>query len=157
MLVIAALAIGLAITCGCPPMPRSGPTNSAMPGLSTMPWPSRRSPRRDVLEAESAPALPTPQPGHDPVTGHRTPRSGPGRKLGCCRPAEACRGAPPPPLNTKLPDENLSVPPNGAPPVAAKPKPGSRRGGTDQGCSSCSGTAGYSACAGTVSSCSARA
>lgn len=127
VLVIAALAIGLAITLwlSTDAAQRSYQLGNAR-ALNDALAEQKEALERDVLEAESAPALadaarnlgmiPSRDTAHlvlDPVGNWVV--------VGQPKPAE---GAPPPPLNTKLPDENLSVPPNGAPPVAAKPKPG---------------------------------
>ena len=81
-----------------------------------------------MLEAEAAPALAEAArnlgmiPSQDTAHLVQDP-TGNWIVVGKPKPAE---GAPPPPLNTKLPDE---VPParRAAPPAAAAPKPGSRR------------------------------
>ncbi len=80
---------------------------------------------RDVLEAQSAPALADAArnlgmiPSRDTAHLVQDP-AGNWVVVGKPKPAE---GAPPPPLNTKLPDEK-PAPPAPAPPPPAAPKPG---------------------------------
>jgi hypothetical protein len=128
VLVIGALAVGLGVTLwlSTAAAQRSyqlGTARSTNEALSQQ----KEALERDVLEAESAPALaesarnlgmiPSKDTAHlvqDP-TGNWT-------VVGKPKPAE---GAPPPPLNNKLPDDKPLPPAAPAPPAAAAPKPGS--------------------------------
>ncbi|SBS78013.1 FHA domain-containing protein [uncultured Mycobacterium sp.] len=128
VLVIGALGVGLAVTLwlSTAAAQRSyqlGAARSTNEALSQQ----KEALERDVLEAESAPALaesarnlgmiPSKDTAHlvqDP-TGNWT-------VVGKPKPAE---GAPPPPLNNKLPDAVPQPPAAPAPPAAAAPKPGS--------------------------------
>ncbi|WP_319433380.1 hypothetical protein [Mycobacterium sp. RTGN5] len=128
VLVIGSLGIGLAFTLwlSTAAAQRSyqlGAARSVNEALSQQ----KEALERDVLEAESAPALaesarnmgmiPSKDTAHlvqDP-TGNWT-------VVGKPKPAE---GAPPPPLNNKLPDALPQPPAAPAPPAAAAPKPGS--------------------------------
>ena len=81
---------------------------------------------RDVLQAESAPALADAArnlgmiPSRDTAHLVQDP-AGNWVVVGKPKPAE---GAAPPPMNTKLPEEKPPVPPAPAPPAAPAPKPG---------------------------------
>lgn len=128
VLVIGSLGVGLAVTLwlSTDAAQRSyqlGNARSTNEALSQQ----KEALERDVLEAESAPALaesarnlgmiPSKDTAHlvqDP-TGNWT-------VVGKPKPAE---GAPPPPLNNKLPDAVPQPPAPPAPPAAAAPKPGS--------------------------------
>ncbi len=128
VLVIGALGLGLGVTLwlSTDAAQRSyqlGTARSTNEALSQQ----KEALERDVLEAESAPALaeaarnlgmiPSKDTAHlvqDP-TGNWT-------VVGKPKPAE---GVPPPPLNTKLPDASPPPPAAPAPPPLAAPKPGS--------------------------------
>ncbi|BBY67602.1 hypothetical protein [Mycolicibacterium helvum] len=128
VLVIGSLGVGLAVTLwlSTDAAQRSyqlGAARSTNEALSQQ----KEALERDVLEAESAPALaesarnlgmiPSKDTAHlvqDP-TGNWT-------VVGKPKPAE---GVPPPPLNNKLPDAVPQPPAAPAPPPAAAPKPGS--------------------------------
>ncbi|MEZ0359987.1 hypothetical protein [Mycobacterium sp. SA01] len=128
VLVIGALGLGLAVTLwlSTDAAQRSyqlGTARSTNEALSQQ----KEALERDVLEAESAPALaesarnlgmiPSKDTAHlvqDP-TGNWT-------VVGKPKPAE---GVPPPPLNSKLPDDKPLPPAAPVPPPVAAPKPGS--------------------------------
>ncbi|ORB47645.1 hypothetical protein [Mycolicibacterium rhodesiae] len=128
VLVIGALGLGLAVTLwlSTDAAQRSyqlGTARSTNEALSQQ----KEALERDVLEAESAPALaesarnlgmiPSKDTAHlvqDP-TGNWT-------VVGKPKPAE---GVPPPPLNSKLPDDKPLPPAAPVPPPAPAPKPGS--------------------------------
>ncbi len=128
VLVIGALGVGLGVTLwlSTDAAQRSyqlGNARSTNEALSQQ----KEALERDVLEAESAPALaeaarnlgmiPSKDTAHlvqDP-TGNWT-------VVGKPKPAE---GVPPPPLNSKLPDPSPTPPAAPAPPPLAAPKPGS--------------------------------
>ncbi|KDF01809.1 membrane protein [Mycolicibacterium aromaticivorans JS19b1 = JCM 16368] len=128
VLVIGALGLGLAVTLwlSTDAAQRSyqlGTARSTNEALSQQ----KEALERDVLEAQSAPALaesarnlgmiPSKDTAHlvqDP-TGNWT-------VVGKPKPAE---GVPPPPLNSKLPDDKPLPPPAPVPPPVAAPKPGS--------------------------------
>ncbi|MCX2933340.1 hypothetical protein ORI20_23995 [Mycobacterium sp. CVI_P3] len=128
VLVIGSLGVGLAVTLwlSTDAAQRSyqlGAARSTNEALSQQ----KEALERDVLEAESAPALaesarnlgmiPSKDTAHlvqDP-TGNWT-------VVGKPKPAE---GVPPPPLNNKLPDDKPPAPAAPAPPAAPVPKPGS--------------------------------
>jgi len=128
VLIIGALAVGLGVTLWLSTaaaqrsyqLATARATNDALSQ-------QKEALERDVLEAESAPALaeaarnlgmiPSKDTAHlvqDPMGNWIV--------VGKPKPAE---GAPPPPLNTKLPDEKPPTPPAAATPAAPKPKPGS--------------------------------
>lgn len=128
VLVIGALAVGLGVTLWLSTdaaqrsyqLATARATNDALTQ-------QKEALERDVLEAESAPALaeaarnlgmiPSKDAAHlvqDPMGNWIV--------VGKPKPAE---GAPPPPLNTKLPDEKPPAPPAPAAPAAPRPKPGS--------------------------------
>lgn len=125
VLVMGALASGLAITLwlSTDSAQRSYQLAGAR-ALNDALTQQKEALERDVLQAESAPALADAArdlgmiPSRD--TAHLV--QDPGGNwvvVGKPKPAE---GAPPPPMNTKLPDEKPPVPP--APAVAPVPKPG---------------------------------
>jgi cell division protein FtsB len=128
VLIIGALAVGLGVTLWLSTaaaqrsyqLATARATNDALTQ-------QKEALERDVLEAESAPALaeaarnlgmiPSKDTAHlvqDPMGNWIV--------VGKPKPAE---GAPPPPLNTKLPDEKPPAPPASAVPAGPKPKPGS--------------------------------
>ena len=128
VLIIGALALGLGVTLWLSTaaaqrsyqLATARATNDALSQ-------QKEALERDVLEAESAPALaesarnlgmiPSKDTAHlvqDPMGNWIV--------VGKPKPAE---GAPPPPLNNKLPDEKPPAPPAAAVPAAPKPKPGS--------------------------------
>jgi len=128
VLIIGALAVGLGITLWLSTaaaqrsyqLATARATNDALSQ-------QKEALERDVLEAESAPALaesarnlgmiPSKDTAHlvqDPMGNWIV--------VGKPKPAE---GAPPPPLNNKLPDEKPPAPAAPAAPAAPKPKPGS--------------------------------
>jgi len=128
VLIIGALAVGLGITLWLSTaaaqrsyqLATARATNDALSQ-------QKEALERDVLEAESAPALaesarnlgmiPSKDTAHlvqDPMGNWIV--------VGKPKPAE---GAPPPPLNNKLPDEQPPAPAAPAAPAAPKPKPGS--------------------------------
>ncbi len=86
---------------------------------------------RDVLEAQSAPALADAArnlgmiPSRDTAHLVKDPA---GNWIVVGQP-KAAEGAPPPPLNTKLPDEKPPAPAKPAPPAPAAPKPGAAAAG----------------------------
>ncbi len=86
---------------------------------------------RDVLEAQSAPALADAArnlgmiPSRDTAHLVKDPA---GNWIVIGQP-KAAEGAPPPPLNTKLPDEKPPAPAKPAPPAPAAPKPGAAAAG----------------------------
>jgi len=128
VLIIGALAVGLGVTLWLSTaaaqrsyqLATARATNDALSQ-------QKEALERDVLEAESAPALaesarnlgmiPSKDTAHlvqDPMGNWIV--------VGKPKPAE---GAPPPPLNNKLPDEKPPAPAAPAAPAAPKPKPGS--------------------------------
>jgi len=128
VLIIGALAVGLGVTLWLSTaaaqrsyqLATARATNDALSQ-------QKEALERDVLEAESAPALaesarnlgmiPSKDTAHlvqDPMGNWIV--------VGKPKPAE---GAPPPPLNNKLPDEQPPAPAAPAAPAAPKPKPGS--------------------------------
>jgi hypothetical protein len=128
VLIIGALAVGLGVTLWLSTaaaqrsyqLATARATNDALSQ-------QKEALERDVLEAESAPALAEAArnlgmiPSKD--TAHLVQdQMGNWIVVGKPKPAE---GAPPPPLNTKLPDEKPPAPPAAAAPAAPKPKPGS--------------------------------
>ena len=127
VLVIAALGLGLAITLwlSTDAARRSYQLGSAR-AVNDALTQQKEALERDVLEAESAPALADAArdlgmiPSHDTAHLIQDP-TGNWVVVGKPKPAE---GAPPPPMNSKLPDEKPAATP-GAAPVQAKPKPGS--------------------------------
>ena len=125
MLVIGALALGLGITLwlSTASAQRSyqlGSARTVNDALSQQ----KEALERDVLEAQSAPALADAArnlgmiPSRDTAHLVQDP-AGNWVVVGMPKPAQ---GAPPPPLNTKLPDP--APPAKPAPPAAPKPKPG---------------------------------
>lgn len=128
VLVIGALAIGLAITLwlSTDAAQRSYQLSSAR-AVNDALAEQKEALERDVLESQSAPALADAArnlgmiPSRDSAHLIQDP-GGNWVVVGQPKPAE---GSPPPPLNFKLPDEKPAAPPKAAPPVAAKPKPGS--------------------------------
>lgn len=127
VLVIGALGLGLAITLwlSTDAAQRSyqlGNARATNEALSQQ----KEALERDVLEAESAPALAEAArnlgmiPSKDTAHLVQDP-SGNWVVVGKPKPAE---GAPPPPLNNKLPDDK-PVPPPPAAPAGPQPKPGS--------------------------------
>jgi type II secretory pathway pseudopilin PulG len=125
MLVIGALALGLGITLwlSTASAQRSyqlGSARTVNDALSQQ----KEALERDVLEAQSAPALADAArnlgmiPSRDTAHLVQDP-AGNWVVVGMPKPAQ---GAPPPPLNTKLPD--LAPPAKPAPPAPPKPKPG---------------------------------
>jgi hypothetical protein len=131
VLVIGSLAIGLAITLwlSTDSAQRSYQLAGAR-SLNDALMQQKEALERDVLEAESAPALADAArnlgmiPSRDTAHLVQDP-AGNWVVVGQPKPAE---GAPPPPLNSKLPDEKPTVPPGPpAPPPPAPPalKPGS--------------------------------
>ena len=127
MLVIGALALGLGITLwlSTASAQRSYQLGSARAVNDALAQ-QKEALERDVLEAQSAPALadaarnlgmiPSRDTAHlvqDPVGNWVV--------IGSPKPAA---GAPPPPLNTKLPDPSPPAPPKPAPAAAPAPKPG---------------------------------
>jgi len=129
VLIIGALAVGLGITLwlSTASAQRSYQLGSAR-ALNDALSRQKEALERDVLEAESAPALADAArnlgmiPSRDTAHLVQDP-AGNWIVVGQPKPAE---GAPPPPLNTKLPDEKPPAPAKPAlPPAAVKPKPGS--------------------------------
>lgn len=124
VLVIGSLAVGLAVTLwlSTDAAQRSYQLGNARATNEALTQ-QKEALERDVLEAESAPALAEAArnlgmiPSKDTAHLVQDP-SGNWIVVGKPKPAE---GAPPPPLNTKLPDEK---PPAPAPPAAPKPIPG---------------------------------
>lgn len=127
VLIIGALGLGLGITLwlSTDAAQRSYQLGSAR-ALNDALTQQKEALERDVLEAQSAPALADAArnlgmiPSRD--TAHLV-QDGGGNwvVVGKPKPAE---GAPPPPLNTKLPDEKPPAPPAPAPAPAPAPKPG---------------------------------
>ncbi|WP_445165681.1 hypothetical protein ACTXG7_17460 [Mycolicibacterium sp. Dal123E01] len=128
VLVIGALGLGLGVTLwlSTDAAQRSyqlGSARSTNEALSQQ----KEALERDVLEAESAPALAESArnlgmiPSKDTAHLVQDP-AGNWTVVGKPKPAE---GAPPPPLNNKLPDAVPQPPAAPAPPAAAAPKPGS--------------------------------
>jgi len=128
VLVIGALAIGLAITLwlSTDAAQRSYQLGSAR-ALNDALAEQKEALERDVLESQSAPALADAArnlgmiPSRDSAHLIQDP-GGNWVVVGQPKPAE---GVPPPPLNFKLPEEKPMTAPQTAPSVAAKPKPGS--------------------------------
>lgn len=126
VLVIGSLAIGLAITLwlSTDSAQRSYQLGSAR-ALNDALMQQKEALERDVLEAESAPALADAArnlgmiPSRDTAHLVQDP-AGNWVVVGQPKPAE---GAPPPPLNNKLPDEKPPAPPAPPPPAL---KPGAR-------------------------------
>ena len=128
VLVIGALAVGLAITLwlSTDAARRSYQLGSAR-AINDALTEQKEALEREVLQAQSAPALADAARNLGMIPSRDTAHlildpAGNWVVVGQPKPAA---GAPPPPLNTKLPDENPPVPAKPAPPVAAKPKPGS--------------------------------
>jgi hypothetical protein len=127
VLVIGSLAVGLAITLwlSTDAAERSYQLGSAR-AVNDALMQQKEALERDVLEAESAPALADAArnlgmiPSRDAAHLVQDP-AGNWIVVGNPKPAE---GAPPPPLNTKLPEEKPPAPP--APPPPPAPKPGTR-------------------------------
>jgi hypothetical protein len=129
VLIIGALAVGLGITLwlSTASAQRSYQLGTAR-ALNDALSQQKEALERDVLEAQSAPALADAArnlgmiPSRDTAHLVQDP-AGNWIVVGQPKPAE---GAPPPPLNTKLPDEKPPAPAKPAlPPAAVKPKPGS--------------------------------
>ena len=146
MLVIGALALGLGITLwlSTASAQRSYQLGSART-LNDALTQQKEALERDVLQARSAPALadaarnlgmiPSSDTAHliqDPIGNWVV--------VGEPKPAQ---GAPPPPLNTKLPDLAPSAPPKPAPPTPAppisssSPSPGTPPGATPRSATRC--------------------
>ena len=129
VLVIGSLAIGLAITLwlSTDSARRSYQLGSAR-ALNEALMQQKEALERDVLEAQSAPALADAArnlgmiPSRDTAHLVQDP-AGNWVVVGQPKPAE---GAPPPPLNNKLPDEKPPAPPAPPPPPPPAPKPGAR-------------------------------
>ncbi|WP_167101998.1 hypothetical protein [Mycobacterium sp. DL592] len=127
VLVIGSLGVGLAVTLwlSTDAAQRSYQLGTARATNEALTQ-QKEALERDVLEAESAPALAEAArnlgmiPSKDTAHLVQDP-SGNWIVVGKPKPAE---GAPPPPLNTKLPDEKPPAPPVPAPPAAPKPRPG---------------------------------
>ncbi len=127
VLIIAALGFGLGITLwlSTDAAQRSYQLGSAR-ALNDALTQQKEALERDVLEAQSAPALADAArnlgmiPSRDTAHLIQDP-TGNWIVVGKPKPAE---GAPPPPLNTKLPDEKPPAPPAPAPPAAPSSKPG---------------------------------
>lgn len=127
VLIIGALGLGLGITLwlSTDAAQRSYQLGSAR-ALNDALTQQKEALERDVLEAQSAPALADAArnlgmiPSRDTAHLVQDP-AGNWVVVGKPKPAE---GAPPPPLNTKLPDEKPPAPPAPAPAAAAAPKPG---------------------------------
>ena len=113
---------GWASHCGCPPMPPSGPISWAAQGRPIRRSAAERSPRarRAGGSGRARARRVRPQPGNDPVPRHRPSCSGSGGQLDRGRQPKPAEGAPPPPLNTPLPDDTPAPPAQAA---AAKPAP----------------------------------
>lgn len=128
VLVIGALATGLAITLwlSTDSAQRSYQLGNAR-ALNDALAEQKEALERDVLESQSAPALADAArnlgmiPSRDSAHLIQDP-GGNWVVVGQPKPAE---GVPPPPLNFTLPDEKPLPTAKAAPPVAAKPKPGS--------------------------------
>jgi len=131
VLVIGSLALGLGVTLwlSTDAAQRSYQLGSAR-ALNDALMQQKEALERDVLEAESAPALADAArnlgmiPSRDTAHLVQDP-AGNWVVVGTPKPAE---GAPPPPLNTKLPEENPVPPPAGPPgvPPGAPPPPAPR-------------------------------
>lgn len=127
VLIIAALGLGLGITLwlSTDAAQRSYQIGSAR-ALNDALTQQKDALERDVLEAQSAPALADAArnlgmiPSRDTAHLIQDP-AGNWVVVGKPKPAE---GAPPPPLNTKLPDEKPAPPPAPAPPAVPGAKPG---------------------------------
>ena len=127
MLVIGALALGLGITLwlSTASAQRSYQLGSARAVNDALAQ-QKEALERDVLEAQSAPALADAArelgmiPSRDTAHLVQDP-AGNWVVIGSPKPAA---GAPPPPLNTKLPDPTPPAPPKPAPTAATAPKPG---------------------------------
>lgn len=127
VLVIGSLAVGLGVTLwlSTDAAQRSYQLGTARATNEALTQ-QKEALERDVLEAESAPALAEAArnlgmiPSKDTAHLVQDP-SGNWIVVGKPKPAE---GAPPPPLNSKLPDEKPPAPPAPAPPPAPKPIPG---------------------------------
>jgi hypothetical protein len=127
MLVIGALALGLGITLwlSTASAQRSYQLGSARAVNDALAQ-QKEALERDVLEAQSAPALADAArdlgmiPSRDTAHLVQDP-AGNWVVIGSPKPAA---GAPPPPLNTKLPDPTPPAPPQPAPTAATAPKPG---------------------------------
>lgn len=127
VLVIGALAVGLGITLwlSTDAAQRSYQLSNAR-ALNDALSQQKEALERDVLEAQSAPALADAArnlgmiPSRDTAHLVKDP-AGNWVVVGQPKPAE---GAPPPPLNFTLPDENPAAPPKPAPGAGPAPKPG---------------------------------
>jgi hypothetical protein len=127
VLVIGALAVGLGMTLwlSTDAAQRSYQLSSARE-LNEALSQQKEALERDVLEAQSAPALADAArnlgmiPSRDTAHLVKDP-AGNWVVVGQPRPAE---GVPPPPLNFKLPDENPVMPPKPGPASGPAPKPG---------------------------------
>ena len=127
ILVIGALALGLGITLwlSTASAQRSYQLGSAREVNDALAQ-QKEALERDVLEAQSAPALADAArnlgmiPSRDTAHLVQDP-AGNWVVIGMPKPAT---GAPPPPLNTKLPDPTPPAPPKPAPTLAPAPKPG---------------------------------
>ncbi|WP_328357547.1 hypothetical protein OG976_02725 [Mycobacterium sp. NBC_00419] len=127
VLVIGSLGVGLAVTLwlSTDAAQRSYQLGTARATNEALTQ-QKEALERDVLEAESAPALAEAArtlgmiPSKDTAHLVQDP-SGNWIVVGKPKPAE---GAPPPPLNSKLPDERPPAPAAPAPPAAPKPRPG---------------------------------
>lgn len=129
VLVIGSLAVGLGITLwlSTDAAQRSYQLSSAR-ALNDALVQQKESLERDVLQAQSAPALADAARNLGMIPSRGTAHlvqdpAGNWVVVGQPRPAE---GAPPPPLNTKLPEEKPAPPPAPAPPAAPAPKPGAQ-------------------------------
>ncbi|MGI9125763.1 MAG: hypothetical protein ACR2JM_13580 [Mycobacterium sp.] len=127
VLVIGALALGLGITLwlSTDSAQRSYQLGTAR-ALNDALTQQKEALERDVLEALSAPALADAARNLGMIQSRDTAHlvQDPGGNwivVGQPKPAE---GAPPPPLNFKLPDEKPPVPAKPAPPAVPAPKPG---------------------------------
>jgi hypothetical protein len=129
VLVIGSLALGLGITLwlSTDSAQRSYQLSTAR-ALNDALAQQKEALERDVLEAESAPALADAArnlgmiPSRDTAHLVQDP-AGNWVVVGTPKPAE---GAPPPPLNSKLPDEKPAPPAPAPPPPPPAPKPGAR-------------------------------
>lgn len=132
VLVIGALAMGLGITLwlSTDAAQRSYQLGNAR-ALNDALAQQKEALERDVLEAQSAPALADAArnlgmiPSRDTAHLVKDPA---GNWIVVGQP-KAAEGAPPPPLNTKLPDEKPPAPAKPAPPAPAAPKPGAAAAG----------------------------
>ena len=132
VLVIGALALGLGITLwlSTDAAQRSYQLGNARAVNNALAQ-QKEALERDVLEAQSAPALADAArnlgmiPSRDTAHLVKDPA---GNWIVVGQP-KAAEGAPPPPLNTKLPEEKPAAPAKPAPPAPAAPKPGAAAAG----------------------------